>query len=58
MNLAAIALAVLIFSPVILQPGRVEPFLFSMPFTLWTSMVVTVILVLLTFIASKLKDED
>jgi len=55
---AAAALVILTFTPVIIYPGKAEPALFSLPYTLWTSMVITVILVWLTYVASRLRDDE
>jgi hypothetical protein len=54
----ALGLVVLTFTPLILNPDKIEPKLLSMPFTLWTSIVITVILVVLTFLVSKLQDNE
>jgi hypothetical protein len=54
----AFSLVILTFTPLILHPGKIEPKFLSMPFTLWTSILITVILVLLTFLVSKLQDND
>lgn len=54
----AIGLVVLTFSPVILSPGKIEPKILSLPFTLWTSLLITIVLVLLTYLVSRLQDKD
>ena len=54
----AILLVVITFSPLIVQPGKIYPRLFSMPYSLWTSMVISIILVILTYLASKVQDKD
>lgn len=54
----ALGLVVLTFTPLILNPGKIEPKFLSMPYTLWTSIVITVILVVLTFLVSKLQDNE
>jgi len=58
--LVAIALGLVAgtFSPLILHPGKIEPKVFSLPFTLWTSILITIILVLLTYLVSRLQDKD
>lgn len=55
---AAVALVVFTFTPVILHPGKIEPRLLSMPFTLWTSILITIVLVVLTFLASRFRDRE
>lgn len=54
----ALALVVVTFTPLILDPGRIYPQFLSMPFTLWTSVLITALLVVLTYVASKLQDDD
>jgi len=54
----AIGLVILTFTPAILNPGKIEPKFLSMPFTLWASILITVILVVLTFLVSRLQDEE
>ena len=47
--LVAVILVGITFTPLILSPGQIDPKLFSLPYTLWTSMIITVVLVLLSF---------
>ena len=54
----ALLLVVFTFTPVILNPGKIYPRLFSMPFSLWTSMLISIILVILTYPASKVQDKN
>ena len=54
----ALVLTVLTFTPVVLHPGKIDPKLLSMPYTLWTSILITVLLVLLTYLVSRLQDKD
>ena len=54
----AFALVTITFTPVILNPGKIEPRLFHMPYTLWTSILITMLLVFLTYLVSKLQDKD
>ncbi len=54
---AAVILCTITFTPLILSEGRIEPKFLSMPYTLWTSMIVTIILVLLTYLASRFRDD-
>jgi hypothetical protein len=53
----AVLLVGITFSPLILKPGRTDPEFLSMPFTLWTSMIISMILVLLTYLASRQMDD-
>ena len=54
----AAALVMITFTPLVLSPGKIEPKLLSLPYTLWISIVITVVLVLLTYLASRLRDKD
>ena len=54
----AIGLVTLTFTPVILNPGKIDPKLLSMPFTLWTSILITILLVVLTYLVTKLRDKE
>lgn len=56
----AVILILITFSPLVIAPGKVDPKLFSMPFTLWMSILITIILVVLTYIGGRvhLKDND
>ena len=54
----ALSLVVITFTPLILSPGRIHPKLLSLPYTLWTSMLITVILVLLTYVGSRIRNDD
>ncbi|PIF05516.1 MAG: hypothetical protein CSA36_06330 [Draconibacterium sp.] len=49
----AILLISATFSPLIIQPGKTEPRLFSMPYTLWASIVIAILLVVLTYFGGK-----
>jgi hypothetical protein len=40
----ALGISVLTFTPVILAPGKINPKLFSMPYTLWASILITILL--------------
>jgi multidrug efflux pump subunit AcrB len=54
----AVVLAGITFTPLILRPGKMDPEFLSMPFTLWTSMIISMILVVLTYLASRQMDDD
>ena len=54
----ALILTAMTFTPVILHPGKIDPKLLSMPYTLWTSILITILLVLLTYLVSRLQDKD
>ena len=54
----AFVLVAITFTPVILQPGKINPKFLAMPYTLWTSILITILLVLLTYLVSRLQDKD
>jgi hypothetical protein len=56
----AVILILITFTPLVIAPGKIEPKLFSMPYTLWVSILITILLVLLTYIGGRvhLKDKD
>ncbi|MBN1987264.1 MAG: hypothetical protein JW761_13220 [Prolixibacteraceae bacterium] len=56
----AIVLILITFTPLVIAPGKTDPKLFSMPYTLWVSILITVLLVLLTYVGGRvhLNDED
>lgn len=57
---AAIILMLITFTPLVIPPGKIEPKLFSMPFTLWVSILITIAIVVLTYIGGRvyLKDKS
>ena len=50
----AFALLVITFSPLVTPAGRHTPGLFGFPYTLWTGMIISVGLVILTIVAANL----
>jgi hypothetical protein len=52
-NAAAILLSVLSFTSLVIPQGVYKPLLWGIPYTLWTGILVTVVLVLLTYIATR-----
>ena len=54
----AIVLVLITFTPLVLQPGKIEPKFLSLPYTLWTSMCITIILVVLTYLGSRVRNDD
>lgn len=56
----AVILILITFTPLVIAPGKIEPKLFSMPYTLWVSILITIILVILTYIGGRvhLKDKE
>lgn len=47
-----IILSLLTFTPLVIPIGEYEPMLFGVPYSLWTSFIITVLLVVLTFIGT------
>lgn len=54
----AIVLILITFTPLVIAPGKVEPRLFSMPYTLWMSILITIALVILTYIGGRFHLND
>ena len=46
-------LMVLAYTPLMLPNGVYKPMILGIPYTLWTSFLITVLLVLITYIGSK-----
>ncbi len=42
------------YSPLIIPEGKYEPTLFGIPFSLWLGMIFTILVVLLTYLGSKI----
>lgn len=56
---AVILIVILTYSPLITGNGKIEPFLFGLPFTLWMGILLTIVLVIITYIGgSVLPDEE
>jgi hypothetical protein len=53
----ALLIVVITFTPLILNPGKVTPRLLSLPFTLWTGIVAAILLLLLTYLSSRIRDK-
>jgi len=49
-----IILCLLTFSPLIIPVGVFKPELFGIPYSLWTSFLITVLLVLLTYLGTRM----
>lgn len=50
--LSAIVIVLLSFTPVLLEPEKIEPFFAGMPYHLWMSILFSVILVALTVVGT------
>ncbi len=51
----ALLLILITFTPLVIAPGRTSPKLFAMPYTLWTSMLIAIALVILTYIGGRIR---
>jgi len=49
----AIILCLLVFTPLIIPKGVYKPELFGIPYSLWTSFLITIALVFLTYLGTK-----
>ncbi len=49
----AVILSALTFTPLVIPAGQFQPELFGMPYTLWVSISLTILLVLLTYIGTR-----
>lgn len=49
----AIILCLLVFTPFVIPKGIFKPELFGVPFSLWTSFLITIALVFLTYLGTK-----
>jgi len=59
LTVAAAAVVVAItFSPLVLSPGKTDPQLLYMPYSLWTSLLMSIMMVILTWIGGKLHLQD
>ena len=50
---AVVVISALSFSPVVIPVGKFQPELLGMPYTLWMGIIASVLLVLLTFVGTK-----
>jgi len=55
---AVILVIAVTFSPLIIQPGKINPSVLGMPFTLWTSILTTIALVVLTYLGGRVSPND
>lgn len=55
---AVFLIAIITYSPLIIKTGKVEPFLFGLPFALWTSIGLTILVVGLTFLGGLVLPND
>lgn len=48
----ALILVIITFTPLVTPPGKFRPFLFGMPYTIWTGILVSAGLVVITLIGA------
>jgi cytochrome c biogenesis factor len=46
------------YSPLVMKVGKIEPFFMGMPYTLWLSILLTVLLVVLVYIGGMAMPND
>jgi hypothetical protein len=54
----AIILCIITFTPIVIPKGVYRPELFGIPYSLWTSFLITVALVVLTYFGTKVHRND
>ena len=50
---AAVILCIITYTPLIIPQGVSKPMLGGVPYSLWTSFIITVLLVVITFIGTR-----
>jgi len=53
LSATAIVLCLLIFTPLVIPKNVYKPELFGIPYSLWTSYLITIALVVLTYLGTK-----
>ena len=56
--IAVILIITVTFSPLIIAPGKIDPSVLGMPFTLWTTILTTIALVVLTYLGGRVSPND
>lgn len=55
---AVLLIIVIAFSPLVIDPGKIRPFLFGLPYTLWMGIILTIALVVITLIGGNAITND
>jgi uncharacterized membrane protein YkgB len=55
---SVIIIIIVTFSPLVITPGKIQPFLFGLPYTLWIGILLTIALVIITLIAGNVLPND
>ncbi|MDZ7608471.1 MAG: hypothetical protein U5K79_23440 [Cyclobacteriaceae bacterium] len=58
LSAAAIVLTLLVFTPLVIPQGKFRPELLGMPYSLWTTYLITIALVVLTYLGTKVHRTD
>jgi hypothetical protein len=58
LRILAVGLCLLTFTPFVIPKGVYTPELFGIPYSLWTSFLITVALVFLTYLGTKVHNTD
>jgi len=60
--IAAVFLCIITYTPLVIPQGAFKPMLGGIPYSLWTSFIITVLLVVLTYIGTRvhpgMQDEE
>lgn len=55
---AVLFIIIITFSPLVIAPGKINPFLFGLPYTLWMGIILTIALVVITLIGGNAITND
>lgn len=55
---SVILIIAITFSPLIITSGKINPSVFGLPFTLWSSIITTIALVVLTYLGGRVSPND
>lgn len=58
LRVLAIGLCVMVFTPLVIPAGVYHPKLLGIPYSLWTSFLITVALVVLTYLGTRVLQGD
>ena len=56
--IAVVVIIVITYSPLVIRTGKVDPFLLGMPYTLWLSMLQTILVVIMVYIGGIVMPND
>lgn len=58
LDLLALLLVILTFSPVVIPKSMASPYVFGIPYTMWIGFVVSVLFVVLAYLVSRVNKEE